>query len=495
MTDTSFTLPPVEKLLVEGGDARILVDAKGLNKYGCSPGPDTALVALGSSTASVISAAAFAEAGRFRERLLQAARNQPITQIYNRELERIRGELLQLCGLDSSKIDVVFAASGTDIHLIAAQIAARDMPTLAITVDIAETGSGVPAALAGKHFSNCTALGDQVAQLSQVAGCASLNVVNIPIRNADGSPRNTLEVDAEATRLVEQAIAEHQQVLLMLVDVSKTGLIAPSPACVLALKRRFAAQLQVMVDACQFRISATTLRTYLELGFMVALTGSKFVSGPTFSGALLFNKSSAMLSTPGLNRYSARADWPPHLQANTKLEDYANIGLALRWQAALYELRAFLAVPQAEVARFLQQFADAIQGHLGAHAGFDALPTPVLNRVPVVTAKSWDTIPTIFPFLLRRANGKHLSREQTVQIYQALQFDLSAQYPEDPVAAVRGQLGQPVMCGERGGEPVSALRVCASARMVVEASHGEAHAVIKRTLSVLDKALLLLQKL
>jgi len=484
----------LEELLVSGGDARILVDARGRNKYGCTINPDNDLVALGSSTASVISAAAFDEANRFYRHLLHAANSEPTTQIYNREMERIREELLQVCGLDSNKIDIIFAASGTDIHLIAAQIAAHNVSTLAITVDIAETGSGVPAALAGKHFSSCTALGDPVAQLSQVAGCTTLNVVNIAIRNSDGSPRDTQEVDAEATQLVEKAIAAQQQVLLMLVDVSKTGLIAPSPACVLALKRRFAKQVHVMVDACQFRIAPATLQAYLEQGFMVALTGSKFISGPTFSGALLFKKSADVLSTHGLSRYSSRSDWPYHLQAETKLEDYANIGLLLRWQAALHELRAFLNVPQAEVATFLQRFADAVQNYLRGNKHFDALPTPVINRQPVVADDSWDTIPTIFPFLLRHADGKHLSRAQTVQIYQDLQIDLRAQY-QDPVAAVRGQLGQPVMCGERDGEPVSALRVCASARMVVEASQGDADAVIKRSLAVLDKALLLLEKL
>ena len=227
---------------------------------------------------------------------------------------------------------------------------------------------------------------------------------------------------------------------------------------------------------------------------MVALTGSKFISGPTFSGALLFNKSSEISSIPGLSRYSSRSDWPCHLQSGTALEDYANIGLLLRWQAALHELRAFLNVPQTEVAEFLQRFADAVQKYLQGNKHFDALPTPVLNRQPVVAGNSWDTIPTIFPFLLRHADGKHLSRAQTVQIYQDLQINLIAQY-ENPVAAIRGQLGQPVMCGERDSQPASALRVCASARMVVEASQGNADAVIKRSLAVLDKALLLLEKL
>ncbi len=129
-----------------------------------------------------------------------------------------------------------FAASGTDIHLIAAQIAAQNASTLAITVDIAETGSGVPAALAGKHFSSCTALGDQVAQLSQVAGCTTLNVVNIAIRNSDGSPRDTQEVDAEATQLVEKAIAAQQQVLLMLVGRFQDRLDRAQPGMCAGIK-------------------------------------------------------------------------------------------------------------------------------------------------------------------------------------------------------------------------------------------------------------------
>lgn len=500
MTDAVFTLPPLEKLLVQGGDARILIDANGVNKYGCSPLPDPGLIALGSSTGSVISSAAFAEAGRCREQLIQAARREPIALVYAREMERLRGELLQLCDLDENRTDVVFAASGTDVHLIAAQLAVQDIPApvLAITVDAAETGGGVPAALAGKHFSSCTALGDQVTQLSPVAGCASLSVANITIRNADGSPRDMQEVDADASSLVENAIAQGKQVLLMLVDVSKTGLIAPSPACVQALQRRFPAQMRVMVDACQFRISPATLQAYLDLGFMVALTGSKFLTGPTFSGALLFNKNMRIPTHTGLNRYSVRADWPRHLQANSGLEDAANIGLLLRWQAALHELRAFLAVPQAEVAEFLQQFADRVLGYMHARACFEVLPTPVLSRLPVIAGSSWDTIPTIFPFLLRHADGKHLSREQTAAVYRDLQVDLSAQYP-DAVAACRGQLGQPVMCGERNGEPVSALRICASARMVVEAcaknGRSDANTVINKALSVLDKTVLLLQKL
>ena len=58
----------------------------------------------------------------------------------------------------------------------------------------------------------------------------------------------------------------------------------------------------------------------------------------------------------------------------------------------------------------------------------------------------------------------------------------------------RYQLGQPVSCGKRDGVPVSALRICASARLIVEATTGggeKAARVIGKALAALDKAALL----
>ena len=59
------------ELLVEGGDARITLNMEnGTNKYGCRAYPDPSLIALGSSTASVISEQGFAAAEKLRDRLL-----------------------------------------------------------------------------------------------------------------------------------------------------------------------------------------------------------------------------------------------------------------------------------------------------------------------------------------------------------------------------------------------------------------------------------------
>jgi hypothetical protein len=48
-------------------------------------------------------------------------------------------------------------------------------------------------------------------------------------------------------------------------------------------------------------------------------------------------------------------------------------------------------------------------------------------------------------------------------------------------------LGQPVYCGERDGEPVNALRLCLSARLIVAAcADGHADAIIADALAVLE---------
>jgi len=510
-------LPATEQLLVEGGDARIALDPdSGLNQYGCSPFPDPDGAAFGSATASIISPAGLAAANHLRHRLLLASGAEPRAATYAREINRIRGELVRWCGVaDLPGLDVVFAASGTDIHLISAQLAggAESMPALTIMADAAETGSCVPAALAGRHFSTRSTLGNTVAEGAPIADDGAMEVVTTPIRHADGFARPTADIDAEVESLATGAAAMGRRVLLILIDVSKTGLIAPSPGCVLALHRRLPDTVDVLVDACQFRIAPSTLRAYLAHGFMVALTGSKFVTGPTFSGALLIPASIArrLRGRPlprALHAYSARADWPQGWAAAERLDNAANFGLLLRWEAALQELRAFRSAPENAVARFLQAFARAVRRRLLSDPLFEPLPLSPLDRRPLAAATSWDHIPTIFPFLLyppgSSAGKTPLNHEKTMQVYRLLQVDLVGRRDLDrtgfigDIAALRCQLGQPVACGNRDGAPLSALRLCASARLIVEATAQDgrnASAVIERALAALDKTALLVRSL
>lgn len=507
-------LPATRQLLVEGGDARItLALGQDCNKYGCSPEPDPGLIGFGSATASTISATGFNAADQLRRRLLRDADTQAPATLYARELNRLRQELIQLCDLsDLPGLDIVFAASGTDLHLIAAQLVSNgaNVSTLALMLNPEETGSGVPAALVGRHFSAHTARGNPVNAGSTIKGTGAIEVVAVPIRQTDGIPRPATAVDAEIESQAANAIKHGRRVLLILTDVSKTGLIAPSVACVVALQRRWPDKLDILVDACQFRLAPATLRAYLSHDFMVAVTGSKFLTGPTFSGALFIPSVVAQglrsrPLPPALQTYSAAADWPSGWDGSGILDpDASNFGLLLRWEAALTELRAFRAIPEALVKRFLLSFAKAIQHRLSSDPSFELVRAPSINRRPLIEATGWDHIQTIFPFLLHHpANTTRsgpLSTEETTLIYRQLQDTLTR--PTDPdhcssCTTLRFQLGQPVAVGQRNGMPVSALRLCNSARLVIEGVTGtnQGNAVIEQGLCALDKTAQLIRHL
>lgn len=477
-------IPATVDLLVDGGDSRLALDpGRHTNKYGCGPRPDPALMAFGSSTASVISERGFAAADRLRRRLVKAAVAEPTHVTYTRELGRLRRDLLRLCGLSGhSGVEAVFAASGTDLHLIAAQLVAGGRERVCtIAVEATETGSGVPMALAGRHFSASTALGRSVTDDTAVTGAEPVEVVPVAGRTAHGALRPAADVAADAIRQAMTASNRGRRVLLILADVSKTGILSPGLDGVLELKRRLGERLDVLVDGCQFRLAPATLRAYLAHGFMVALTGSKFLTGPAFSGALLVPPHLAQRfcdrALPvGLAAYCARAEWPAGWAAADGLPDHANYGLLLRWQAALVELEAFAALSDTAVTGFVAAFGREIADRFAADPYLEAVPAPVLDRGALSAAASWDRLPTIFPFLLRRSGGGYLARPETERVYKAL-------------AAERCQVGQPVACGMRDGTAVSALRLCLSARLIVEAvAGGAAGAVIARGLSVLEKA-------
>jgi hypothetical protein len=281
-------------------------------------------------------------------------------------------------------------------------------------------------------------------------------------------------------------------VLIVLTDVSKTGLVVPSPAESLALMRSAPGDVFVLVDACQFRMTPATLRAYLENGFMVALTGSKFLTGPAFSGALLIPDAVArrLRGCPlpaGLRAYSAKGEWPAGWSARETLAEAANYGLLMRWEAALVELRAFRGLDEGRIAPFAGRFAGAVKARIETDPSLAPLETPPPDRGRFGEAGSWDRIQTIHPFHIRHAEGrggKPFSRGETAEVYRLLAADGAA------APGPRAQLGQPVSCGNREGVPVSALRLCLSARLIVEAlTNGEAgtEAVIDRAIAVIDR--------
>jgi hypothetical protein len=445
----------ISGFLTAGGDERIVLDPQtGLNRYGCAASPRGDLAAFGSSTASVISWSA-------RDAVAHSLRRLSARTTYAQEVRGVRERLAQLCGLpDAAAGDLILAASGTDLHLIAAALASDgESPLTVLLADPAETGRGVPDAVRCRRFATLTPHGAPGEAGQPLAGAVGGETVDIPVREPTGGLRPTDAVDADFERACGVAVGGGGRVLLSLVDVSKTGLIAPSPDCASRLRARFGDAVMVLVDACQFRISNATLADYLGRDFLVAVTGSKFVGGPAFSGALFVPPGEAerlrhKALLPALGDYSGRADWPETWLGRRVLPDRPNVGMMLRWQAALHELTAFRALPEGQVSDFLATFAAAVSTTMGEAASLEPLALPALRRR---APDAWDAQPTIFPFLALDRDGP-LSLDRTQALHRRLMRQAS------PV-----QLGQAVGVGVRDGRPLTALRLSLSARLIVEA--------------------------
>ena len=386
------------------------------------------------------------------------------------------------CGLTGvAGLETVLAASGTDLHMLIAQLitGGADHPTLVIMGEASDTGSGVPAALAGRHYGVCAPFAATTQRGAPIAALGA-ELTHVPARDADGRPREPALVDAEVTAAAADAIKQGRRVLLVVTDVSKTGLISPSPDCALALAKRFPAKLDVLVDACQLRLSAGSLAAYSERGWMVAVTGSKFLTGPAFSGALFVPRAMAdrlrsRIVSTRLAAFSARGDWPDGWAIRLCLDPRENFGLLLRWEAALGELRRLRAIPEPEIEDFLVAFADAAMTAMARAPTLDPLPGRPLDR-GLNQDGGWDRAPSILPFVMRAgAAARLLTADETLQVYELLRRDLAGvddgtgRPPAESGAGLRVEVGQPVACGERDGVPVLALRLCASARLITEA--------------------------
>jgi hypothetical protein len=226
------------------------------------------------------------------------------------------------------------------------------------------------------------------------------------------------------------------------------------------LKRRWGQQLTVLIDASQFRIGSAALRAYLQLGCMVAVTGSKFFAAPSFCGALLMPSvlAQAMQARPLpalLHSYASSAEWPAHWPGASDLALLPNMGLLLRWEAALQEMQNFLHVPAAAVQRIVSACAEAIQGRLSADPHF----APLDNRAAVSLHPA-----TIHAFIPYRAalSRQPLERSDVERLYRTLQATVQAD-------GHRYLLGQPVQCGGPGQQRAWALRLCLSAPQIVNA--------------------------
>jgi hypothetical protein len=435
-------------LVASGGDERIWPDpVTRRNRYGAPAAPAPDELWFSSSTASAISLRGWSAAGEALERLTEPGRF-----TISAWFDQLRARLMALYGAPGA--EAVLAASGTETELVALSLALAMAggPLVNIVVAPAETGSGVPDAAQGLHFLGRASLGDAVTKGGRLAGWEAVDVglETIEIRRCDGALRCAGDVDQEAALRVERAVSGGAFAVLHVLDASKTGRPGVSRAAAREILARYPGRVMVVVDACQLRCGAGQVRRDLADGFAVMVTGSKFAGGPAFCGALLLPEGlvEVLAHTPPcaapLAPYSAALDWPQRLRraVGAGLAQPANLGLGLRWSAALAEIEAYEAIPADWRRAVLAEFDRAVRDRVAADPQLALVDPPARAAAPGL-------VPIV-----------HADGSDPRGAYLAMAHGEAGRRP--------CHLGQPVAVGSRW-----ALRVCASMPLIADAAeHG-----------------------
>ncbi len=437
-----------ELFLQSGGDERIWRDPiTGRNRYGTSLAPAGREIWFSSSTATTISERGYVAARRAFEDWMNS--NGSRAGNLSDWFEALRERLTSALGIQGAQ--VVFSASGTDAEIVALTVARHLLRGSLTNIVIApeETGSGVMTAAEGRHFNETSAFHSGFRKGDRLAGWEgdTIKSVGVGLRDGQGGPRPGGNVDDEVLSRARAALRAGDKVMLHVLDVSKTGQGGPSRDAAAELLRNHPDRVAVVVDACQLRCPFESIRTDLEAGFLVLITGSKFAAGPPFCGALLIPPQlmgalETFYPPRGLANYSARFDWPGGLHASlpTELFTPANIGLALRWEAALAEIESYSILPQARRLSVIHAFGAMLKQRLAVRPRLDLLDEPRADA----------RASTIFPVFTDDG-----APARAFDIYHALRTADGASPP--------CHVGQPVAIGDR-----SALRICLSMPLVTE---------------------------
>lgn len=507
-----------EAMILAGGDPRIALDPRtGTNGYGAAPRPIAGEISFASSTASSMTAAGFASAETLRQRLTTDAIDGRLAAGYRREADAIRREIGRYLGLERVPgAEIVLSASGTDTTFAALALArgSDPVPIVSLFLSPEETGSGIPKAAAGCHFLGVTSLGHAVGPGAAIEGLGGPGVSAewIALRRPSGALRRLDEIEAEIEARVATIIAKGHRCLLHVLDAAKTGAGAPSPALIARLQARHGSELAIVVDACQLRLSPEAMRAMLGRGQMLQITGSKFFTGPPFSGALIVPADIARAAAnraalpAGLGLYSGQSEWPAALAGPaSSLPQTCNLGILARWRAALAEIDLFRSVPSSDADTVLARFAAEMTAAIANRPELTPVEAPVLDRATLAATDDWSRTPTILAFTLattRHGRRRTLSMDELKRVHRWLLSDLSAVLPVTPsareqrAAAARCHLGQPVKIATEGARTIGALRLCSSARVVTAATfdHDLGATPTERLAAILDDARLTLDK-
>lgn len=500
---------PIEFVLTSNSDSRLIVDPKsGKNRYGTTPYPRPEAAHFSSSTASSISDYGFLYCDALRRDLLNHMADVSKTPKKVRAAlsDAIVGEIRELVGVEADETDGVIAPSGTDTEVLAvllARAAAPELELVNILVSPEETGRGVSLAGAGKYFDSQSATGELIVKGEPIWPGATIQTSEIPIRNIEGDRLSGDEIDRLYLEAGKAALSKGARILAHVLIGSKTGLNGPSIETVQKLAEMNPDRVDVVVDACQMRVDYKTLGTFLRMGWLLQISGSKSLTGPPFSGALMVpisfrNRQGSLcnLMRPGICYHEDwSAWWYKRLGVGNTDPEF---GAPLRWLPALLEHKLLRRVPDALKEFALERFRDAVITRLERSNSFRVLSRDQINPAEALSYKFAQNSIVSFEIMAHQWDGRReaLGEEPCRKLFELLNSDASQLMPDlssaqHTILKQEFHIGQPVILGQRKSQR-AVLRLVLGVRfftIVGLAAPGSVTAALESEISDLIRAI------
>lgn len=473
---------PTEYLLMSGGDLRLNIDEfELLNKYGCRPFPRPEAFTFASSTATSVSNFAFDKTDKVRSILIQNSLKKDFKSTTTEFSESLKNNLRKILNIHD-ECQIIFSPSGTDSALQIAAITqiVSDKEITHILVASDETGSGVPAALKGQHFENTTALNNPVKKGDTIEGFRDVDLIKIPLRDENGELKPSLQLDTEVFNAISKTNELGKHVVLHAMDQSKLGYQSPSEEMMQKLNTFDDLSMQIVVDGSQLRLDPKDIQNYLNKGFIVTITGSKYFTGPPYSGALIVpeNVSRSINSIKntlpeGLTKYYNHSDWPTSWFCSKDLSNGFNYGSYMRWNAAITEMDRYYKTPILYRNLGIEMFCNFVEDSIKDSSFLEPL---FENETKINTYNSeafgLRNIRTIFPFFIHK-NSEVLSLDNVKKLYRLLNSDISDQFEGASIeiirlAAQKCHIGQAVNVKYGNDFQSAVLRISLGARVISE---------------------------
>lgn len=417
----------IEELLLTGCDERIAIRPEtGANQYHLHPTKCEGLLMRGSCTCGTLTPDGQRSAERF-VRDYQAADDASWIRQQTKRMQTL------FDGGRGDEFHIYYGPSGSDMMYWPLLMQSMLHPGQTITNIVScpeELGSGSILAAEGKYYANTNQYGDAVPKGEIVTDSFHVDVQFLPAREVSGHI-------ADRKQAIRDIIAARpgQPIVGNLVFGSKSGIKDD-----LDIIDEFREGVMWVVDMCQFRTHPALVHELLSKGVMLMVTGSKFYQAPPFCGALLVPKfwTELLMGQPAehlrdYGRLFTAADAPPDLpQLRSIWPDHANAGLRLRWEIALDEMEAYLAIPQEETDALIRRWSRVVIGRLALSDRFGMMPDMELTNDSIIS-------------FTVSAGGRELDYDELKKLFDTL---VLGEHPSLN-GFKRVFLGQPVRYGKR----------------------------------------------